>query len=127
MGPVPHVSEAAFGQAVSAKLREAYPHHTAKQIAGALRCTIKAAENILNGHLSARSITRLTVAYGPLFIADAAAAVVGSNLRQIIIDQAEGARLERAKWEAEERLYESAAQALGVRRAGSRRLGGPKS
>lgn len=96
-----HVShdDTAFGRAVAAALAERHPVNTSGHIAQNLRCTKKAAENILAGHLSARSITRLVKAYGLGLIIDAGAAVTGQSLRGYILSQAEEARRDASRAE----------------------------
>lgn len=106
MGLHPHNRREAtdFGLAVARELAARYPVHTAKEIARDLsrqgpECTIRTAENILRGSLSARTITRLTLAYGLGLLIDAGAAVTGTSLREHIISQAEQARRDRAQAE----------------------------
>jgi plasmid maintenance system antidote protein VapI len=94
-----------------------HPVHTAKHVARALNCTPKTAENILAGHLSARSITRLTMAYGLGFLIDVGAAVTGTTLRDHIIEQANQARREQLMAEAREREFIELEQGLSSRRA----------
>jgi hypothetical protein len=86
-----------FGFAVAAELARRHPVHTAKMVARTLsaqgpECTLRTAENILAGHLSARTITRLTLAYGLGLLIDAGAAVTGKTLREHIIEQSTAAR-----------------------------------
>lgn len=104
MGARHHVcSEATdFGWAVAQELIRRHPVHTAKMIARTLsdqgaECTVKTAENILQGHLSARTITRLTLAYGLGLLIDAGAAVTGKTLREHIIEQSTAARRDADK------------------------------
>jgi hypothetical protein len=110
MGLVPHVrSEVTdFGLAVARELARRHPVHTAKMVARRLsetgpECTIRTAENILAGHLSARTITRLTLAYGLGLLIDAGAAVTGKTLRQHIEEQVGQARRDAARARALER------------------------
>jgi hypothetical protein len=92
MGAQHHECEAScFGHAVAARLYDLHPVHKAESIAKALNCTPTAAENLLAGHLGARSITRLTMAYGLGFLIDAGAAVTGKSLRDHITQQAAAA------------------------------------
>ena len=84
--------DTAFGRAVAVALSDRHPVNTTGHVAQQLRCTKKAAENILAGHLSARTITRLVKAYGLGLIIDAGAAVTGQSLRAYILSQAEEAR-----------------------------------
>lgn len=88
--------DTAFGQAVAAARAERHPANTSGHVAQQLRCTKKAAENILAGHLSARSITKLVRAYGLAIIIDAGAAVTGQSLRAFILSQADQARRDAA-------------------------------
>ena len=118
MGALPHGCEAScFGHAVAARLYELHPVHTAKSIARALNCTPKTAENILAGHLSARSITRLTMAYGLGFLIDVGAAVTGTSLRDHITQQADAARQEQVRAKDREREFMELEQGLSPRRA----------
>jgi hypothetical protein len=71
MGLHPHNRSAVscFGLAMARALTRRHPVHGAKMIARELsaagsECTIRTAENILQGHLSARTLTRLMQAYG---------------------------------------------------------------
>lgn len=103
MGAKPHnrSREATdIGRAVARELERLHPVHTAKHIARRLseqgeECTVKTAENILAGHLSARTTTRLMLAYGWSLFAPAMAAVTGQTLENFIIEAAETARKER--------------------------------
>lgn len=103
-----------FGMAVARELARRHPTYTAKMVARTLsdqgaECTVKTAENILAGHLSARTITRLTLAYGLGLLIDAGATVTGKTLREHIIEQSAAARrdAERAR-ELEDDLSELA-------------------
>jgi hypothetical protein len=89
---VSHHDDTEFGRAIALALSERHPVNTSGHVAQRLRCTKKAAENILAGHLSARTITRLVKAYGLGLIIDAGAAVTGQSLRGYILDQAQEAR-----------------------------------
>jgi len=89
--------DTAFGHAMARALTERHPVNTSGHLAQRLRCTKKAAENILAGHLSARSITRLVRAYGLAILIDAGAAMTGQSLRSFILSQAEEARRDAAK------------------------------
>lgn len=126
MGSLPHERPSYdFGRAVAALIAARHPVHTAKHLAQALSldgsdCTIRTAENILAGHLSARTITRLTRAYGMGLLIEAGAAVTGDSLASYITRQAEDARRERERWEAEEQELEGlATRARAVRSGGS--------
>lgn len=121
MGSHPHdCNDAAFGKAVAALLYARYPFHTAKQVAQDLtldrrECTIRTAENILAGHLSAKSLTRLVRAYGLGLVIEAGAAVTGKSLDTFITEQAEAARCEQRRHEAAERRFN---EQLALLRAG---------
>jgi hypothetical protein len=93
--------ETAFGRAVAKLLSARYPVHTSGHVAQDLRCTKKAAENILSGHLSARTMTRLAKAHGLGLLIEAGAAVTGQSLENFIHARADEARREQAA--AEER------------------------
>jgi hypothetical protein len=96
MGALPHDLQAScFGHAVAERLSGMHPVHTAKHVAQRLQCSPKTAENILAGHLSARSITRITRAYGLGFLIEVGAAVTGTTLRDHITAQADAARREQ--------------------------------
>lgn len=116
-----------FGEAVAALLKRKYPHRTSKEVAADLtdvglgEVTIKAAESILSGHLSAKSLTRITLAYGPGFLLEAGAEVTGTTLQDYIIAEKERARHEREIWEARERELGSLEAAVGRSGAQSRR------
>lgn len=116
MGALPHELEAScFGRQVAARLVDMHPVHTAKHVARALNCAPKTAENILAGHLSARSITRLTRAYGLGFLIDVGAAVTGTTLRDHITQQADAARREQVRAKEREREFVELEQGLSPR------------
>lgn len=105
MGAVPHKRSRGeitdFGLAVARELERRHPVHTAKMVARDLsaqgvECTVRTAENILSGHLSARTLTRLVEAYGLGLLIEAGASVTGQTLEQFIRESAEDARRERA-------------------------------
>lgn len=115
MGVLPHGCEAScFGREVAARLLHLHPVHTAKHVARALGCTPKTAENILAGHLSAKSITRLSVAYGLGFLIDVGAAVTGTTLREFIVAQADEARREQLEAVEREREFIELAEGLDL-------------
>ena len=134
MGLLPHErSESGFGHAVAEILGERFPVHAAKQLATELsragpECTLRTAENILAGHLSARTITRLIRAFGLGLVIEAGARVTGTSLEQYIIEEARRAQHEQRRWEAEAQRFDEL-QAFLISRAppddpGGRRLGG---
>ncbi len=113
MGLHHHDSDrACFGLAVANLLRERHPFHTAKLVARDLRCTVKAAENLLAGHLSAKSITRLVATYGFGFLIDAGAELTGTTLHDYIIEQKDKAAHEARTWEEQRRRYDALSAAL---------------
>jgi plasmid maintenance system antidote protein VapI len=81
-----------LGLAVAAQLQDRFPQLTTKSVAAALRCTPKTAENILDGHLSARTATMIIETFGPGFMADAVMAAAGTTLENFIRSQAAEAR-----------------------------------
>lgn len=102
MGTASQLSPAnvqSLGVALAFMLRQRFPHHTTKLVAQALNCTPKAAENMLDGHLSARSMTWLIDAFGPGFVAEAVMAAAGTNLIAFIKAQAEQARAEALRYQ----------------------------
>ena len=133
MGLLPHErSESGFGHAVAEILGERFPVHAAKQLATELsragpECTLRTAENILAGHLSARTITRLIRAFGLGLVIEAGARVTGTSLEQYIIEEARRAQHEQRRWEAEVRHFAELEARLGAGGAppllGDRRLG----
>jgi len=126
MGSVPHNRRTAdcFGLAVGALLRKRHPYHTAKSVAADLsavgmgECTVRTAENLLAGHLSAKSVTRLTLAYGLGFLIEAGAAVSGETLESFIETQADRARNEQSRWDVLSAQLEEERAARGARRTG---------
>ena len=118
MGALPHELETScFGHAVARRLAGMHPVHTAKHVAQRLECSPKTAENILAGHLSARSITRITRAYGLGFLIDVGAAVTGTSLRDHITQHADAARREQVRAKDREREFMELEQGLSPRGA----------
>jgi hypothetical protein len=109
MGVHPHKSSAeaaCFGLAVAVVLSRRHPLHTAKMIARDLsadgrECTIRTAENLLQGHLSARSMTRLTKAYGTEFILEVWGVLSGGWTADEIIERYIDERADKARKEHE--------------------------
>lgn len=93
-----------LAHALADELRRRYPQHTVKSVAGDMGSTPKAAENLLNGHLSATSLARLIATYGPGFVAEAVMTAAGTTLEQYIDQQADAA--EQAADRARERANE---------------------
>lgn len=85
-------------------------------VARDLSCAVRTAENILGGHLSAKSITRLTLAYGLGFLIDAGAAVTGMTLEKYIKEKALAARLAQEEWRRREHEYDQLQAALAPSR-----------
>ena len=81
-----------LARAIAAELKRRYPANTMKQVARDLGCTPKAAENLLDGHLSAASAARLISAYGPGWVAERVLEAAGSSLEDYIRAQADAAR-----------------------------------
>lgn len=81
-----------LGLALASKLVGRFPLQTAKCVARELRCTVKAAENLLDGHLSARTVTMIIEAFGPGFVAEAVMSAAGTSLITYIRTQADEAR-----------------------------------
>lgn len=106
-----------LGAALGDLLRARYPFHTAKMIAADLNCSVKTAQNLLAGHLSAKTATRLVRAYGWDLFTEALAAVTGRSLRQYIREKEEQAAREQRTWEAQRREMAALAASLEVRLA----------
>jgi hypothetical protein len=98
-------SVACLARAISAELRKRYPHHTAKHVSQDLDCTPKAAANLLGGHLSAASVAKVIMAYGPGWVAERVLEAAGTNLSTYIETQA--AEAERAAARALDRAGEA--------------------
>jgi hypothetical protein len=143
MGTHPHdrSERSCFGLAVGRALERRHPVHTAKMVARTLsdqgpECTIRTAENILHGHLSARTITRLLDAYGiGLFLQAAGIRAGGLDVEDVledfIIENAERAKKERDAWEEKivgyqtklGRLRDHTSSATGADRSMADRMG----
>lgn len=104
MGSDPHKITGTFGAAVAAQLRRRHSFHTAKSVAQSLQVGLKTAENILDGHLSSRTLTLIVMAYGPGIVIEAAAGMAGHTLETFIVEQA--AHAEQAEARARERARE---------------------
>lgn len=120
-----HKPAGCIGLAAAAILRERYPFHTAKLIARDLRCTVRAAENLLAGHLSARTLRLLLASYGPELIVDATLAAADSSLDHFIRQKAANAEQERARWELEALRFTQLQADLITR--GAQTVAGPSS
>ena len=119
MGTFPHVSRQdseCFGLACAAVLSGRYPDNAAKCVARDLEITPKAGENLLAGHISKRSMSLLVKAYGPGFLLEVGAAMVGQSLNEYletyIIENAERARLEQERAKEREARYRAQLHAL---------------
>lgn len=99
------------GEAIGRYLKHRHPIHTAKHAARLVGIDIRTAENLLAGHLSAVTLTKLLRAYGWDLLTCVGTAVVGETYEQSInreleaiaharreLDEAEGRS--RAAWEA---------------------------
>lgn len=134
MGLHPHNRSDAscLGLAVARALARRHPVHTAKMIARELsstgtECTVRTAENILQGHLSARTLTRLVDAYGLGLLLEAAGLRQGMTLDEtleaFIEDRAAKARREAAAWGERVRTYEDRLGQLQQAKAGAASAG----
>jgi hypothetical protein len=97
-------STACLSRALADALKQRYPYHTAKMVARDMGSTAKAAENLLNGHLSGPSLGKLILTYGPGFVAEAVMTAAGLTLETYIERQAEEA--DAAARRAQERAHE---------------------
>lgn len=103
---------ATSGEAVGAALKRRYPFHTAKQLAGAIGCTVRTAENILAGHLSSATLTKLIMAFGYELLLDIGASVRGESIVAYSERKADEARVEQDRARQRERDLGEAAQRL---------------
>jgi hypothetical protein len=112
-----HSSRPDFGSAVGRVLRDRYPFHTAKRIATDIDCTVKGAESILAGHLSARSMTKIVQHYGWDLITEAMTEATGQSLKDYIEEQRVKSELEARNWDEKRRGFIELAASLDARRA----------
>ena len=104
--PQPYFSPAdsqALGRVVSGRLRQIYPHHSAKQVAAAISCAPKTAENVLSGHLSVWTLTLLINALGPGWVAECVMAAAEASLTDYIRAQADQAHAEALRHQEQAR------------------------
>ena len=90
-----------FTAELAAALKRRHPFHTTKLVSQDLGSTLKAAENLLAGHLSGPMLSRLIGAYGPSIIIEAGLGAAGTSLDQFIRDEALRAQQEQRRWEGE--------------------------
>jgi hypothetical protein len=83
-----------LGAAIATLLTRRYPHHTSGYVAQRMRCTKKAAENILCGHLSTRTATMIIEAFGPGFMVDAVMLTAATTLSDYLVALAKQAETE---------------------------------
>lgn len=65
-------------------LKKRHPEQTASRVSRDINCDVRTAENILQGHLSSLTLTKLLNAYGWSFLAGVGAAVIGETYEQAI-------------------------------------------
>lgn len=119
VGELPQASrETCWGRAVAAELARRYPVHTAKNVAADLGCTLKAAENLLAGHLSKRSMTQLVLTYGLGLLIAAAARLTGEELEDFIEKQAAEAELAEVRARERKRAFNDLQSTLRSARRG---------
>lgn len=94
-----------FGMALAEMLRRRHPYHTMGLVSADLKCTAKAAENLLNGHLSGPKLSAVMAAYGAEIIVDAALLAAQTSLETFIREKASNAARERDRQEAERRRF----------------------
>lgn len=109
MGFLPHELQLplSVGEAVSRWLKNHHPNNTAKLVARDVGVDPRTAENLLAGHLSATTFTKLVRAYGWPFLATVGAASIGETYEQSIHRELEEIDRER------QRLDEMEARARG--------------
>lgn len=91
---------APMGEAVSKWLKHRYPDNTAKTVAREADLDTRTADNILAGHLSGVTITKLMRAYGWGFMAAVGAAVIGETYEKSITREIEEIANERRQLDA---------------------------
>jgi hypothetical protein len=80
---------ASLGEAVSKWLKHRYPQHTAKTVARDTGLDTRTAENLLQGHVSSVSLTKLIGRYGWSFLTAVGAAVIGETYESSITRELE--------------------------------------
>lgn len=103
------------GEAVGLWLRHKHPTHTAKLVARDIGSDPRTAENIIAGHLSAATITKLTRAYGWRFWAEIGSAVIGETHAQAINRELEDIDNDRRELEEQDRALRLQREALRAR------------
>jgi len=117
------------GEAVGRWLRDRYPTHTAKHVARDLQCDVRTAENVIDGHLSKTTITRLLRAYGFSLLLHVGASVLGETYEQSIHRQLEEIADDRRRLDTQEedlRNRHALARARGAVDGGVLRLVHPQ-
>lgn len=102
----------ALGEAVAELLRRRHPYHTMNLVAADLNCSLKTAENYLNGHLSGPGLVRLLNVYGASFGVDAVLLAAETTLTAIIQEKARHAEQEERRWAEIRRFTETQADIL---------------
>jgi hypothetical protein len=92
-----------LGEAVSKWLKHRHPQDAAKSVARLAGVDIRTAENLLAGHLSATTLTRLIRAYGWPFLAQVGAATIGETYENSIERELREIADERRRVEEAER------------------------
>lgn len=108
----PHV-----GEAVSRYLKYRHPANTAKLVARQAGIDPRTADNILDGHLSATTCTKLFVAYGWDLISCIGTAVTGVTYEQSINNELEAIAHARRELDEAEGRSRAAWEALRARRS----------
>ncbi|WP_133254289.1 hypothetical protein [Phenylobacterium deserti] len=98
--PQPLRLTASLGEAVSQWLKQEHPTNTAKTVARMIDCDTRTAENIVAGHLSSVTLTKLLKAYGWSLLSAAGAAVIGETYETSIAREIEDIANERRKLDA---------------------------
>lgn len=117
------------GEAVGRWLKHQHPNNTAKQVARDVGVDPRTAENLLAGHLSALTFTKLVRAYGWPFLATVGAASIGETYEQSINRELEAIDRERQRldeMEARARASWAAVRARGSVDGGGLRLVHPE-
>lgn len=105
------------GEAVARFLRFKHPANTAKLVARDAGIDPRTVENILDGHISGTTLTKLLVAYDWEFGGVMVSAVVGETYEQSITRELEGIAHERREIEVREQRLRGAYARVHARRA----------
>jgi hypothetical protein len=111
------------GEAVGRWLKQHHPINTAKLVARDVGVDLRTAENLLRGHLSALTFTKVVKVYGWPFLAAVGAATIGETYDQFIASEIEAVERAKQRLEEDQARMRARYEALRAHRAqGSARL-----